>query len=63
MRLSVSDQPQPKPYPLPFSHNTSVTNGQTDGRQSCHRRSLQNSCSASKTATVKNDVSKNGNQI
>jgi len=33
MRLSISDQLQPRPYLVPFSHNTFVTNRQTDGRQ------------------------------
>jgi len=31
-------------YDLTLSHNTSVTgrrDGQTDGRQSCHRRAIQ----------------------
>jgi len=32
MRLPISDQQQPRPYLAPFSHNTSVTDGQTDRR-------------------------------
>jgi len=30
MQLFVSDQWQPIPYLAPFSHNTSVTDGQTE---------------------------------
>jgi len=33
MRLPISDQQQPRPYLSPFSHNTSMTDGGTNRRQ------------------------------
>jgi len=36
VRLPISDQQQPRPYLAPFSHNTSVTDDDDDGRQPYH---------------------------
>jgi len=39
IRLPISDPSQPSPYLAPFSHSTSVTDGQTDARTTTHANS------------------------
>jgi len=61
IRFPISDYQQPIPYLAQFSHNASVTDEQTDRRQSWHRGAIQHSCNASKIDQHSKNVPKLNN--